>query len=101
MNSERESIREEAAAGEVDISVGLTVFSKCFERVKRREEDMQQVLPFIQGNSYIFQGIKNLVDYLQTFNIFPVHVEFWSKKSKEGMVWVTRGKRCQMLCRSL
>ena len=82
MNSERESIREEAAAGEVDISAGLTVFSKCFERVERREEDMRQVLPFIQGDSYIFQGIKNLVDYLQTYNIFPVHVEFLVKDVK-------------------
>ena len=82
MNSERESIREEAAAGEVDILTGLTVFSKCFERVERREKDMQQVLPFIQSDSYIFQVIKNLVDYLQTFNNFPVHVELLAKEVK-------------------
>jgi hypothetical protein len=82
VNSERESIREEATAGEVDILAGLTVFSKCFERIERREEDMRQVLPFIQGDSYIFQVIKNLVDYLQTFNNFPVHVELLVKEVK-------------------
>ena len=88
MNSERESIREEAVAGEVDILTGLTVFFKCFERVERREEDMRQVFPFIQGNSYIFQVIKNLVDYLQTFNNFPGHIELLVK---EGIVWEWSG----------
>ena len=54
---------------------------------------MRQVVPFHQGDSYIFQVVKNFVNYLQTVDKFPVHVELWVKRR--------HGCMSQRLCRRL
>ena len=78
----------------VDVLKVLTIFSYGFEGVKRREKDVRQVLPFHQRDSYILQVVKNLVNYLQTLNKFPVDVVFRvTRRHGVGM--------SQRLCRHL
>jgi hypothetical protein len=82
-------MREKAAVAEsaVDMLTVLTIDSDSFERVKRWEEDVRWVLSFNQGDSYILQVVKDLIDYLQTFDNFPVHVELLVKgvKGRHGV----------------
>ena len=78
----------------VDVLTVLTVFSNSSERIKRREEDVRQILPFHQGDSYIFQVVENFPDYLQAIDKFPVHVELGvTRRHGVGM--------SQRLCRRL
>jgi len=91
---ERGRKHERGVIAAVDRLTVLTVFPNSFEGIKRREEDVRQVLPFHQGDSYIVQVVENFVNYLQTSDKFPVDV----------VLWVTRGHgvgMSQRLCRRL
>ena len=78
----------------IDVLTVLTVFPDRFERVKRRKEDVRQVLPLHQGDFYILQVVEDFVNYLQTLNKFPVDVVFRvTRRHGVGM--------SQRLCRRL
>ena len=78
----------------VDKLTVLTVFPNSFEGIERGEDDVRQVLPFHQGDSYILQVVENFVNYLQTIYKFPVDVVLWvTRRHGVGM--------SQRLCRRL